>query len=321
MKLYCLYNLKTFKIRYIGITSQLLKTRLYQHLNIRNKNCYKENWIKKHNFKIGIKLLKVCKSKKEARIIEKYLIRKYKDSHKLVNLQDRGFCGDKRVLNKAYCDKISNTLKLKYKNGLIIQGEKEVYVFNYKGEFLNKYKNAKVCSDTLNIPYSKIGSVCNKHVRYYKNYTFSHNCKLPIHNYFKCFDSIEKKLYLCLKKEDIPKVFNIKIFTNKLIDLDFYKNRYFVTTDNKFPILQNGHIVCNDKVYSNLNKLMNAEKNLKFTYYSEIRNCLLENIIFNKDNFKIFNYTCAWYKFGELTGNSLESILLSYNRNICSGKQ
>lgn len=238
MKVYCLYEIKTLKIRYIGITSQSLNKRLYQHFYFKSKNSYKENWIKKNDSQVGIRLIKEYTKESDARNLELFLIRKYKDSHNLVNLEDRGFCGDKKILSKDRCEQISKTLKEKYQNNtLSVSGEKEVYVWDKTGKLLYKFSNAKKCSKFLNIPYSKIGVICNNK-GYYKDYTFTRQNKLPIERYIKCYDFLKQELKLCFKKEDICNVLEIEKFhyininSNKL-----YLKRYNVRTDNKYPVI------------------------------------------------------------------------------------
>lgn len=301
MKVYCLYELKTLKIRYIGITSQDLKIRLYQHFYHKNKNFYKENWIIKNNKEIGIKLIKECISKEIARTLELTLIRKYKDSHKLVNLQDRGYCGDKIIMSKEKCKRISKTLKYKYKNNILkIQGEKEVYVWDNRGNLILNFKNTKECSRFLNIGSSKICGICIRG-GYYTKYTFTRDPILPIERYFKCYDSLKGELKLCFKKEDIKKVLEIEKFHNINIDKNrFYLNRYIVLTNNKFPPLLNGNIVCNGISYNSLNSVMYSSKSVIHTWIGDIRENLKKNTIFKRNSIQIQNEICAWYKFGEL---------------------
>lgn len=301
MKVYCLYELETSKIRYIGITSKTLRERLYQHFYHKNKNNYKDNWIKKVDNKVGIRLLKSLKNKKEARELELSLIRKYKDSHNLVNLSDRGFCGDKIKLSKERCEQISKTLKEKYKTGEVkITGEKQVYVWDKNGIFVKKFNNGRECGRTLKIPYSKVGSICNNG-GYYKDYTFSRTPELPIHNYIKCYDFLKQELKLCFKKEDILASLNIKKFHNVNINKNkFYLKRYNVRTDNKFPPINSGNIICNNEIYNCIENVMYSSNKILHTWRKDIKYHLDNNLIFKRDNIEIKNETCAWYKFGEL---------------------
>lgn len=302
--LYCLYDNSTFKIRYIGITSQKLLVRLYQHTksSISGKNSYKINWITSINKNIGIRSLMSNISFTIARKNEIELIKKYKNSHKLVNLQDRGACGDLRTLSKTYCDKISNTLKYKYENNIIpIQGEKEVHVYSSSGKFVKSFKNRKKCSDFLKIPYSKIGSIC-KNGGYYKNYTFTSENKVPFNNYIKCFDIVTGEINLFLKKEDLSIFFKVRGTPyNKLYNSNvFYKLRYNIRTDNNYPPLYSNLISYNDNIYTNLSTLIKENRNIKFTAYADIRACLSKNLVYINNNIEIKNVSRAWYKFGEL---------------------
>lgn len=231
-QLYCLYSLQTLIIRYIGITSQPnLKTRLYQHLKIKNKNSYKDNWINSCNNKIGIKMLRNNLSKEIAREFEIDLIQKHKEKHKLVNLQDRGLCGDRIKLSSEKCLQISNTLKNKYQNKeILIKGEKPVFVFGRNGNLISKYQNTSLCAKELGIPYSKVGTICRKG-GYYKDFTFSRNNEIPLKNYIKVIDTIEKKVYLFFKKEQISfflKVRNASNFYSKYDKNSLYKKRFLI---------------------------------------------------------------------------------------------
>jgi len=301
-KLYVLYNSNTFKIRYVGITTQKLKVRLYQHLKIKHKNSYKENWIKKINFKVNIKSVKSNLNKIEARKLEVCLIRKYKDSHKLVNLQDRGFCGDLKLLKKDTCDKISKTLKNKYVNGEIkINGGKVVYVYSNTGKFIKRYNSNMSCARNLNIPHKKVSFICNNK-GYYKNYTFTRKFMLPLKNYIKCYDVLTGKLYLFFKKEELSKFLNVNGTPyNKHYNTNFfYKGRYNIRYDNNLPPKLTSYIIHNNNYYPNLSKLLKTEKNLSSVNYKKIRTCLNNNTIFKIENHTITNLQRAWYKLDEL---------------------
>lgn len=308
-KIYGLYCLTTLKIRYIGITSQPLKLRLYQHLKTPLKNYYKNNWINSVNKNIGIKLLNENLSFKDARKLEILLIKKYKDTHKLTNLTDRGFCGDLRTLKKKSCEKIKNTLILKHKLGLIKKsGEKEVFVYDKNGNYLERFDNAKLCSVFLKIPYSKVGNICNSG-GYYKNYTFSRLPILPIKNYIKCYDILEESCKLFFKKEDLCEhINNLKITSNKINSCNFnkiyntnkfYLNRFSIRMDNKKPYHTNNIILCNDKEYNRIDFMIKQE-NIVTTMYGNIKTALDNNECIFYNNLKITKKTCAWLKLGEL---------------------
>lgn len=300
MKVYCLYEKETLKIRYIGITKNSLNQRLYEHLKIK-KNLHKDNWINKLNGQVGIRLIKAFDSKEAARELELYLIRTYKDSHKLVNLQDRGFCGDKIIASKGTCKKISDTLKKKYASGeLKVVGSKVVYAWDCAGDLIGRYKNSVHCAKILNVPKKKIGNICN-HGGYYTKYTFTREDRLPIERYIKCYDFDLKQLFLCLRKEDICKVLKIKKFFNTNINSNrFYLQRYNVRVDNKFPPISNGKICINGITHNCIESVMNSSDLLPFTWRREIKNSLDALIPYKRGDFFIEKHTCAGYKFGEL---------------------
>lgn len=302
--LYCLYDKTTLEIRYVGITSQKLYIRLKQHKKSSDsgKNLHKINWIKSVNNNIDIRQLKVDLTFTEARELELILIHKYKVKHNLVNLQDRGACGDLRVLCKDYCEKISNTLKAKYKNGsLPIQGEKGVFIYSNTGKYLGNFPNARECSKFLKIPYSKIGCICNKG-GYYGKYTFSREHEIPFSNYIKCFDIVEGKLSLFFKKEELSLFLKVKGTPyNKCYNKDFfYKNRYNIRLDNLIPPLQSSLVSCNGKFYTNISKILLEYKTGGLLNYSEIRKHLRQNIVYIRGDFEIKNVYRARYKLDEL---------------------
>lgn len=224
-KIYFIADKEKCLVRYIGITKQDLKFRIYQHLKIKNKNTYKDNWLKSINYNIKYGVLFQSDNFDEAREMELNLIRKYKS--KLVNLQDRGLCKD-TIWKKEKSILISNTLKQKYINKEInINCAKIVYVWNQNGNYINEFETGVKCSKDLNIPYSKIGSICNNKERYYTNYVFSHRKEFPINNYYKVFDNINNKTYYFLRKFQIRDFLNLKFSSYKMNKL--YKKRYLIT--------------------------------------------------------------------------------------------
>lgn len=151
-KIYSLNDPITNEIRYIGYTSRELDIRLNEHIrNSKYTNTYKNNWIKSLNENPIINLLKDnIKDLDETLEMEKFYIKKYK------NLTNGTKGGEK---NKEFTDdiknKISNTLKLKYKNGDIklwnkgrkltdeeydkcFKNRKNPYMFGEKNPFYGK---------------------------------------------------------------------------------------------------------------------------------------------------------------------------------------
>lgn len=305
--LYGLYGLSDLRIRYIGITKQDLSVRLYQHKKI-VKNTYKTAWIKHYNYNIGIRALRSNLTKNEARKLEIQLIRKYKYSHRLVNLQDRGF-NDKIGVSEKKRKKISNTLKKKYKNNEIaIQGEIKTYVWNNYGQLIYVGNSRAEVERKFNISPRKVGSICNAekqsnflYYRRYKDLTFTDTPILPINRYFKCYDNSLRTLQLCLNKHEILQRFNLQRYSFDTIDKRWFKNRYFVTINNRFPPIITNNIILNGKKYTSIDEIVKLRAEGYMTsWYKEVSNCLQNNTTFIRKNFILHNEICAWYKFGEL---------------------
>jgi len=122
--LYTLYVLKcpdTNVVRYVGITSQKLETRLYNHLRKKKDNLYKDNWVAllaKLNKRPTIEGLCFNLTKNEACKLEIETIKKYraKKGKKLINILPGGVLppnhtGKKRTFTKEHKKKISNSCK------------------------------------------------------------------------------------------------------------------------------------------------------------------------------------------------------------------
>lgn len=152
IKIYCLYDPMTCKIRYIGRTSKkILRHRLIEHLSkskyfdryYTNKNApHRVNWINSllnQNIEPKIKLLTTVEGWKESHIVERQLINKYKDKFNLVNLEDRGEGSLNRVITQEQKEIISKSLKNFYAQGGQIQGCKKTYVYNLQGEFIQEF--------------------------------------------------------------------------------------------------------------------------------------------------------------------------------------
>lgn len=224
-KIYFIADKQKCLVRYIGVTKQDLRIRIYQHLKIKNKNTYKDNWLKSINQNVKYGVLFETNDFDKAREIELCLIRKYKN--RLVNLQDRGLCKDTKW-KQEQSDKISKTLKLRHANKEIqINCAKTVYVWDSFGKYIGEFETGKSCTRSLNIPYSKIGAVCNGKCRYYTDYVFSHTNIFPINSYFKVKDVINDIVYYFLSKKQIRKFLNLKHDCYKMNKL--YKKKYLIS--------------------------------------------------------------------------------------------
>ena len=153
VKIYCLYNPITNKIRYIGRTSKkILEHRLIEHISkakyfnryYPNKNPpHRINWINsllEQGVEPRIKLLTTVTGWKESHLIERDLISKYKDKFSLVNLEDRGEGGINKIVTQEQKERISEKLKEYYRQGGEKQNCTKTYVYNIQGVFIQEFK-------------------------------------------------------------------------------------------------------------------------------------------------------------------------------------
>ena len=183
VKIYCLIDPLTLKVRYIGRTSKIiLKRRLTEHVcKAVNKkrysnypNTHKENWIcslNKKGLTPIIKQLTIVEGWSESYILEKFLINKYKD--RLLNHIDRGE-GSISSVSPEQRQRISNTLKRKYQSGEINKiKEKVFYVYDKYGNYLFEKTNIKQSSIELNVSENSLSKMLNGQSKLIDKYIFS----------------------------------------------------------------------------------------------------------------------------------------------------
>jgi len=125
VKIYSLKHPITKEIRYIGKTSQSLKTRLYQHIYEATKKGFKTHkisWIKSLKNKGLIPVIDIIEEVPESEVndVEKYWIQQLKlCGYKLTNLTDGGDGNQNQRMTAESNKKRSETLKRKVKEGLI----------------------------------------------------------------------------------------------------------------------------------------------------------------------------------------------------------
>lgn len=162
--IYVLIDPNTLKVRYIGRTSRDLYSRLHSHIHVaryETRKTHKESWIKsllRNNQIPIIRKLTEVEGWNESYQLEVSLIEKYKD--RLTNFYDRG-PGSLRTCKPEDRLRISETLKQKYKDGLIERPKgKTVYVYNKDGSFLNEYPSIQETARQLNVYWGTV----KKHV-------------------------------------------------------------------------------------------------------------------------------------------------------------
>lgn len=163
--IYALIDPITCKIRYIGRTSVSLNARLSKHIHdarFNKRKTYKEDWIRsllKINSKPLIRKLTTVEGWDKSYVFEVNLIEKYKD--RLTNYYDKGQ-GKLRSCREEDRIKISNTLKLKYNQGLIKKPKgKTIYVYKKDGSYHSEYPSISETSKQLGV---YLGTV-RKHIK------------------------------------------------------------------------------------------------------------------------------------------------------------
>jgi len=157
-KIYTLIDPRDLKIRYIGITKEkYLSKRLSGHLYDsikRNGKTHNHNWIK-NLYKLGlrpiIRLLTKCKTFEEARQLELFLIKKYKNKHNLTNTYNEG-----KFTSKG-------------KKSARVYLTKPIYLYDTEGKFIKEYSSSKELCKELNIKEITFKKILSRKKRFGKN--------------------------------------------------------------------------------------------------------------------------------------------------------
>lgn len=144
-KIYGLIDPRTDKICYIGYTTQLLKSRLLQHLNPNSEN--KSNiaklnrYLRKKDLKLKIIEIYDCKNEQEMYDKEIYYIAYYKKlGYKLKNIQEGGLI---TINNEESYLKFKKTRLKNKENHIIHRCENSVLTQFKNDEIINIYKLIK----------------------------------------------------------------------------------------------------------------------------------------------------------------------------------
>ena len=185
VKIYCLYEPHTSKIRYIGRTKGLLRKRLATHLckaKQNNNNSHKENWIRclvKNGIKPRIRLLiELDTTWIESHNFEKRLIETYFEKHNLVNGVDAG----PGILSKNISTDMEQIRVAKIKEHFNKEENKsnfynKIYCYNIDNTFKKEYVSTKFAAEELEIKPLQI----TNHINRFDNYNMNVN---PIKGYY-----------------------------------------------------------------------------------------------------------------------------------------
>ncbi len=240
VKIYCLIDPITLKVRYIGRTSKSLNTRLSQHLcklkTKEGKLNHKEAWLKsllKINAKPFIRQLCIVEGWEESHTFERQLIAKYKE--RLVNIEDRGPGERGKFISKEQRLQMSIALKKYYAEGGEPTRCKPVHVYDSQGNYYNYYKSLSEASRQLNIPLGGIERVFTNNYRHSRGYQFRtefFESLSPIPKYRKDYTSvdvkIDNKVFSFLTLKECAKYFNINRIVSKKI---LYRDIKLINSD------------------------------------------------------------------------------------------
>lgn len=304
-KVYALIDPVSLKIRYIGITKTSLKIRLSSHISEvksnREKNSYKKNWINgllKINSKPYIKLLHSYNTREMAAECEEYLIKKYIIKHKLVNyITDEGkftSSGKKSAIN------IKN---------------KEIFVYDYFGNYISSYNSVLLCSKELNIPYSNIiKAVRNIEGRKSThNYQFSYIKKEKMKNLEEVI-RVDHKYIIIRDENKIELKFkgfkhcneSLKLLNRNICTFRCLKGALNLKYGNKYEVLVNG--VWEKSTYHNTGVIIHTSTNI--FKYNSIKDFLI-SIKFNK-------LSETRKKIIKLMHNNIPNIIkIEFNKPVC----
>lgn len=97
--------------------------------------------------------MKICENREEAELLEEKLINKYKDKHNLTNIA-------------MDSNKFDSTSAAEFLS-------KQVFVYDYQGNYIESYKSIKECSYELQIYYSTLKKCLRGEYKYAKQFQFS----------------------------------------------------------------------------------------------------------------------------------------------------
>lgn len=98
--------------------------------------------------------MKICENREEAELLEEKLINKYKDKHNLTNI----------AMDSSKFDSTSAGEYL----------SKQVFVYDYQGNYVDSYKSIKECSYELQIYHSTIKKCLYGEYKFAKQFQFSY---------------------------------------------------------------------------------------------------------------------------------------------------
>lgn len=166
--IYCILNIKNNK-KYIG-SSKNIWQRLQKHFSLLRKNKH-ENIVLQNSFNKNGEKSFICFCLREHNnetlvFLEQYYIDLLKPQYNITTKVVRN------VLSQESRNKISKTLKKRYKEGLPITKHVEVDVYTTNGQFVKSYYTIKDCAKELNVSKSSVNRVLKGKMQQCKGYVF-----------------------------------------------------------------------------------------------------------------------------------------------------
>jgi hypothetical protein len=177
VQIYFLLDPNTNQIKYIGRTKNTLKARLRGHLAKATSNKFKtkkDNWILKlrqQNLKPLIQQYSQIEGWTESYIFEQQLIKHYLEiGYDLVNLHDRGEGGILRIFSKEQRQKISNTVKIRHKEGYFDNRFLKLTVYDLEGNKIRSFKNVRETAKWLGVSMKNLENSLKRQSKRIHNY-------------------------------------------------------------------------------------------------------------------------------------------------------
>lgn len=179
VNIYVLLDPSTCKVRYIGITTQSIKRRLFKHVEdamYSKKSTHKINWIRKLISEGKFPLIKKLTEVNDwysALKLEKHLIKKYKVSRNLTNNEDYIDGAFKRTVTDEQRVSASKKAKSFYERGGKASHRKEVNCYKLDGTFVRKFDSMSEAAKTLNLSLRHVCLVVSGKKPQLKGYVFT----------------------------------------------------------------------------------------------------------------------------------------------------
>lgn len=167
--IYCIQNKTNFKL-YIG-SSKNIYSRWAKHRSLlkydKHENAYLQNTINKYGIDNFTFVLIETVKESNLTIREQYWIDTLKPSYNITKEVIRN------TPSKESSKKISDTLKRKYKEGIIkSKSEIPIEVYDLEGNYIKTYESQRKCAKDLNIHFSNITNILARHYKQCNGFQF-----------------------------------------------------------------------------------------------------------------------------------------------------